>query len=665
MNFTGSESSYTLRRGLQSSCSNADDTTNSFLVPFINKNPNKNVTCNKLKKKKKRATEICKFSLEAQANCETTCDTCNIATVPPGDCVDTYLKFMIHDVVDDFVQLKKQNCEWFYENSYCASSETVRSLCPVSCDSCPSTNPSEAPSITMIPSQKPSFSPSTAPSISEKPSEESTVSSEPTTEPSAQPTDSPSVSMMPSTSTLPSFQPSTKPSNQPSTSMQPTPKPSDTPSIQPSTSLQPTLSCEPDSELLFRVPVLFKKQTQSTSCKKLNKRDKIFKRQLKGTKGKGNNNNVNIEEYCKIPEVSANCQTTCNSCYESVINAPCEDIGIKFRIHDADVKKKKSKNCEWYKKNDYCDTSGSVQDLCKVSCNTCSGIPPDLKVTVFYVFTVPRVVTDDEEDEIINVFEANSNGAKVITVTLIDNPVRKLKSWILKRMLQTGQTRVEIKSEKRFPCADFSCSNQDSIEVEALNNVNSIQMEQNFDNYFGEKIVKEQVTLEVEKVKGTQRPSAQPSEEPTAVPSLEPSGVPSLLPSLVPSLKPSQVPSDVPSLKPSQVPSLKPSQVPSQVPSLMPSQVPSLKPSQVPSLTPSQVPSLTPSQVPSMTPSQVPSLLPSLTPSQVPSLTPSQVPSLTPSQVPSVVPSLTPSQVPSVVPSLTPSQVPSLKPSPS
>ena len=128
------------------------------------------------------------------------------------------------------------------------------------------------------------------------------------------------------------------------------------PTLSPKPTAQPTLSCLPDSITKFPLPPLFKDPTKTTSCKKMRKKK-------------------NIEELCKIPELQIECETTCSSCYKSVINAECSDIAAKFLIHDVEGIKPKAKVCSWYFENGYCDLSETVQTLCGVSCDTCMENP--------------------------------------------------------------------------------------------------------------------------------------------------------------------------------------------------------------------------------------------------------------------------------------------------
>ena len=121
------------------------------------------------------------------------------------------------------------------------------------------------------------------------------------------------------------------------------------PTLSPPPTSQPTLSCLPDTTTKFPLPPLFKDPTKT-------KKD--------------------IEELCKIPELQAKCETTCSSCYKSIINAPCSDITTKFIIHDVEGIKPKAKVCSWYFENGYCETSETVQTLCAISCDTCPSTEP-------------------------------------------------------------------------------------------------------------------------------------------------------------------------------------------------------------------------------------------------------------------------------------------------
>ena len=135
-----------------------------FAVPVLNKKPNKMKTCKKLLKKKKTREALCQIT-EVQENCQSTCATCEMV-IDPSVCEDTTLKFFVHDV--GINKPKKKDCDWYVGKGYCDSSDTVKSMCPVSCDTCRSQAPSLVPSLSPSgsPSLVPSLSPSLVPSLS-------------------------------------------------------------------------------------------------------------------------------------------------------------------------------------------------------------------------------------------------------------------------------------------------------------------------------------------------------------------------------------------------------------------------------------------------------------------------------------------------------------------
>ena len=91
-------------------------------------------TCKKLLKRKKYREALCQIT-EVQENCQSTCATCE-KVIDPSVCEDTTLKFFAHDSVVETKKPRKKDCDWYVGKGYCDSSDTVKSMCPVSCDTC-------------------------------------------------------------------------------------------------------------------------------------------------------------------------------------------------------------------------------------------------------------------------------------------------------------------------------------------------------------------------------------------------------------------------------------------------------------------------------------------------------------------------------------------------
>ena len=185
--------------------------------------------------------------------CTPTCEP-DSPCAKQGTCVDKDPKngVIITRIPTLMVKCGHKPKEWYTgtKNSYCDQPK-YRYYCPNECESCPikKVTTSPVPSTTVLPSSQPSTNlpssePSERPSSSILPSNIPSISNAPST--SVAPSAVPSISFAPSTSMLPSIVPSGSPSNAPSGL--PSTLPSTLPSVKPSSHPSNEPSSQPSNE---------------------------------------------------------------------------------------------------------------------------------------------------------------------------------------------------------------------------------------------------------------------------------------------------------------------------------------------------------------------------------------------------------------------------------